>query len=108
MSEFTNSKDQRVGKLMEVSKLILETGSAHSFIEANKEFIGQVVPSDFIALFDEIIKEGYDMSAVTVLTNKVLNIFHATIDQYERLKPQPESFLGVLEQNNHEMALQLK
>ena len=108
MSEFTNSKDQRVGKLMEVSKLILETGSAHSFIEANKEFIGQVVPSDFIALFDEIIKDGYDMAAVKVLTNKVLNIFHATIDQYERLKPQPESFLGVLEQNNHEMALQLK
>nr|WP_321411593.1 PAS domain-containing protein [uncultured Carboxylicivirga sp.] len=107
MSEFTNTKQQRIKKLLEVSKLILETGNAHSFITENKDFISTVIPTDFITLFDEIIKEGYKMEDIKVLTNKVLNIFHVPIRDYVRVEPKPDSFLGVLEQNNHEMELLL-
>ncbi len=107
MSEFTNTKQQRIEKLLEVSKLILETGNAHSFITENKDFISTVIPSDFITLFDEIIKEGYKMEDIKVLTNKVLNIFHVPIRDFVRVEPKPDSFLGVLEQNNHEMELLL-
>ncbi|MBS2100955.1 DUF438 domain-containing protein [Carboxylicivirga linearis] len=107
MSEFTNTKQQRIKKLLEVSKLILETGNAHSFITENKDFISTVIPTDFITLFDEIIKEGYKMEDIKVLTNKVLNIFHVPIRDYVRVEPKPNSFLGVLEQNNHEMELLL-
>ncbi|MCW3789310.1 DUF438 domain-containing protein [Plebeiibacterium sediminum] len=107
MSEFTNTKQQRIKKLLEVSKLILETGNAHSFITENKDFISTVIPSDFITLFDEIIKEGYKMEDIKVLTNKVLNIFHVPIRDYVRVEPKPDSFLGVLEQNDHEMELLL-
>ncbi len=107
MSEFTNTKQQRIRKLLEVSKLILETGKAHSFIAENKEFISTVIPTDFITLFDEIIKQGHKMEDIKVLTNKVLNIFHIPIRDYVRVEPNPDSFLGVLEQNNHEMELLL-
>ena len=103
MSEFTNTKEERLIKLKEASKLILETGNAHSFIINNKDFIPTVIPTDFISLFDEIIKEGYNIKDVKVLTNKILNIFHIPISEYERLEPKPDSFLGVLEQNNREM-----
>ncbi|MBN1118107.1 MAG: DUF438 domain-containing protein [Bacteroidales bacterium] len=94
-------------KLLEVSKLILETGNAHSFIIENKDFIPTVIPSDFITLFDEIIKQGHKLEDIKVLTNKVLNIFHVPIRDFVRLEPKPDSFLGVLEENNHEMELLL-
>lgn len=103
MSEFTNTKAQRLEKLVEVSRMILETGSAHAFITGNRGFIETVIPSDFITLFDELIKEGYPIAKMKLLTNKVLNIFHLPISNYKRIRPESDSFLGVLERNNTEM-----
>lgn len=103
MSEFTNTREIRLVKLMEVARQLLETGNAHSFILSNKEFIDTVIPSDFISLFDNLIKEGIDMERMKVLTNKVLNIFRIPIESYERKELKPNSFLYVLEQNNLEM-----
>lgn len=107
MSEFTNTKAARLKKLKAVSMQILKTGSARTFIQENEAFISSVMPSDFIALFDEIVLEEYPMDEIKVLTNKVLNIFHDEIENHTRIKPEPDSFLGILEQNNHEMALLL-
>lgn len=103
MSEFTNTKQDRIKKLLELSKQLLETGNAHAFIAANEAFIPTVVPDDFIALFDQIIREGYSIDQIKVLTNKVLNIFYIPVKTYQRIEPQPDSFLGILEQNNREM-----
>ncbi|MCL3781307.1 DUF438 domain-containing protein [Prolixibacteraceae bacterium JC049] len=103
MSEFTNTKQKRLAKLKELCHLILTTGNASTFITENKDFIPTVIPTDFIALFDEIIKEGYEMEKVKTLTNKVLNIFHEPIRDCEIIQPEPDSFLAVLEQNNSEM-----
>ncbi|HYQ59370.1 MAG TPA: PAS domain-containing protein [Draconibacterium sp.] len=103
MSEFTNTKEKRIAKLKALSNLILETGNAHSFVIANKTFIPSVIPTDFITLFDELIQEGYKPESLKVLSNKILNIFHVAIRDYERIVPKPESFLGVLEQNNSKM-----
>lgn len=107
MSEFSNTKESRLMKLREVSKILLETGNAHSFIIENQAFIPTVVPTDFIALFDEIILKGYKIEDIKVLTNKVLNIFHVSIRNYNRIIPKADSFLGILEANNREMELLL-
>ncbi|WP_163713355.1 DUF438 domain-containing protein [Mangrovibacterium lignilyticum] len=107
MSEFTNTKQGRIEKLKEVSKQILETGNAHAFVVENETFIPTVIPSDFITLFDEIIRDGYPMEDIKVLTNKLLNIFHLPILNFERITPEPDSFLGILERNNGEMELLL-
>ena len=37
MSEFVHTREARLAKLMEVSKLLLETGNAHTFIVENRE-----------------------------------------------------------------------
>ncbi len=107
MSEFTNTSQQRLEKLREVAEQLLKTGNARSFIINNKDFIPTVIPGDFIALFDEIIREGYKMEDVKVLSNKILNIFHIPLRDFKRIQPKPDTFLGVLEQNNHEMELLL-
>ncbi|HPF52367.1 MAG TPA: PAS domain-containing protein [Draconibacterium sp.] len=103
MSEFTKTSEQRLAKLIEVSKLVLETGNAHRFIVQNKAFIPTVIPGDFIALFDYLVKKGYSVDELKRLANKVLNIFHNPIKNYPRIEPAANSFLGVLEQNNREM-----
>jgi len=107
MSEFTNTKQARIEKLKEVSIQILETGNAHAFVVENETFIPTVIPSDFITLFDEIIRDGYPMENIKVLTNKLLNIFHLPIRNFERITPESDSFLGILERNNREMELLL-
>ena len=107
MSEFTLTKEKRVDKLLEVSKLILNSGDVHAFISENKSFISSAIPSDFIMLFDELIQEGQSMRRMQMLVNKVLNIFHQTIDQHQRLNPEPNSFLWVCEENNRAMERKL-
>ena len=103
MSEFTNTKAKRLQKLHEVSKMLLETGNARPFIVANLDFIPTVIPSDFITLFDEIIQQGTPMEDVKTLTNKLLNIFHIPISDFQRIAPPQGSFLDMLEQNNRKM-----
>lgn len=103
MSEFTKTNEKRLAKLREVSKMILETGNAHSFVLANKNFIPTVIPSDFIALFDVLVQEDIPVDKLKMLANKVLNIFHIPIENYLRIEPPPGSFLDVLEQNNRQM-----
>lgn len=107
MSEFTLTKEKRVDKLLEVSKLILNSGDVQSFIVENKAFINTVVPSDFIMLFDELIQEGHSMKRMKVLVSKILNIFRQTIDQHQRLTPEPNSFLWACEENNRVMERKL-
>ncbi len=94
-------------KLRELSELILKTGNAHSFIKENEDFIAKVRPSDFIVLFDEIVREGYPMDEIKSYVNKILNIFHISLKEYKSARPQRGSFLAILERNNHEMSLLL-
>ena len=103
MSEFTNNKERRILKLKEVSELLLSTGNVRGFILENEEFIQTVLPADFIYLFDQLLREGYPMEKLKVLSNKVLNIFRIPIENFESIEPEPDSFLGVLEQNNAKM-----
>lgn len=107
MSEFSITKKERLIKLKEIALLLLEEGNAGSFINRNKDFISTVIPSDFITLLDEVVKEGYAMEDIKVMTNKMLNIFHNPIRDFVRVEVKADSFLGILEQNNHKMELLL-
>lgn len=103
MSEFSNTQEKRLIKLKEVSLLILQTGNAQSFIQANADFISTVIPEDFILLFDQLVTEGHSISDLKALSNKLLNIFHLSIRDYPRLEPAKDSFLGLMEANNQAM-----
>ncbi len=108
MSEFTDKQSQRISRLIELSDLILKTGNARGFILENKDFIASVLPSDFIFLFDELMRQGHKMEDMKSLSNKILNIFHNTLSDFKHLKPAPGSFLNIMEQNNREMEKVLK
>ncbi len=107
MSAFSQTQEARLTKLLELAGLLLKTGNAGAFVAGNKDFIHSVVPSDFIALFDRVVLEGYTMDDIKVLTNKLLNIFHVVIRDYNRIEPPAGSFLDLLEKNNSRMVLLL-
>jgi DUF438 domain-containing protein len=103
MSEFSQSKQKRLNKLLEVSILTLDTGNARSFILENEAFIDTVIPSDFIALFDVLVARGYPMESLKTCSNKLLNIFHRPIDNYPAIPIPKDSYLDLLCQNNKAM-----
>jgi DUF438 domain-containing protein len=103
MSEFSQSKQKRLNKLLEVSILTLDTGNARSFILENETFIDTVIPSDFIALFDVLVARGYPMESLKTCSNKLLNIFHRPIDNYPAVPIPKDSYLDLLCQNNKAM-----
>lgn len=108
MSELSKTKEKRLALLLEVSNIILETGNASEFIKKNQAFIDSVIPSDFIFLFDHLIKEGKKMEELKVASNKIINIFNKAIVEHKSLKPQPDTFLDILTQNNVVMISILK
>ena len=73
MSELSKTKNARLAKLLEVSRLTIRTGSARTFFLNNEDFIPSVIPSDFIKLFDELVKEGYTIEELKTCSNKILN-----------------------------------
>jgi uncharacterized protein len=103
MSEISKTKDIRIQKLLEVSRLTIKTGNARSFIINNEDFIDTVIPSDFITLFDELVKEGHSINELKTCSNKIINIFYSTIENFDRYEPDADSFLGILEENNSVM-----
>lgn len=103
MSEISQNQNKRIKKLIEVSELTIKTGNARSFILENREFINKVIPSDFIILFDELIRLGYTMDELKTASNKILNIFHIPIQEYPTFLPEKDSFLWLLSENNRVM-----
>ena len=108
MSELSQTKDKRQVLLLEVSNIILETGNASAFIKKNSSFIDTVIPSDFITVFDTLIKEGKKIDELKIASNKIINIFNKSITAHPSLAPQPDSFLDILIQNNEVMTSILK
>ena len=103
MSAFSKNQEYRIARLNEVARLLLEAGNVHAFIVNNQDFIASVVPEDFIHLFDSLVAEHPELEEMKDMANKMLNIFHIPIRDYKRLVPKPDSFLGIMEQNNQAM-----
>lgn len=103
MSEFTHSRQHRLELLLELSNELLQRGHAREFLGLHPRFIGQVVPSDFILLFDSLLAKGMKARDLISVSNKIFNIFYETLISFERLLPPPGSLLWTMEKNNREM-----
>ncbi|MDA3853263.1 MAG: hypothetical protein PF444_03355, partial [Bacteroidales bacterium] len=93
MSELSQTKEKRLALLLEVSNIILKTGNASVFIKENQDFINSVIPSDFIVLFDQLVKDGHKIEDLKVASNKILNIFNKAIVNHNSLSPEADTFL---------------
>ncbi len=103
MTELNHTRAIRHNKLLELSYQILQTGNAREFLTRYPDFVEQVVPSDFILLFDALIRQDIEIQKLIILSNKVFNIFYQTLLSYNRIEPPAGTLLWAIEKNNQAM-----
>ncbi|MGQ7869725.1 PAS domain-containing protein [Sunxiuqinia sp. sy24] len=110
MSEFTHNKQERVNALAHFAREMMATTNKVRLVKANEKLIGEVIPSEVIALFDILVKENdrRDYRILKTATNKIIHLFHLPLIAYPAIKPAKNSFLDVLTQNNTAMENLLK
>ncbi|MBN1820466.1 MAG: DUF438 domain-containing protein [Prolixibacteraceae bacterium] len=100
MSEFTQHKKDRLIKLSELFKIIIEGGNVKRWIDLNKDLINLVLPSDIIILVDELVQSDIEMQKLKKGISKLLNILYIKISDFTVEPPEKGSFLWVLQKNN--------
>ncbi|MDK2910567.1 MAG: uncharacterized protein PWR20_2135 [Bacteroidales bacterium] len=103
MSEFTDTRELRLNRLLELSHQIIQTGNAREFLARDPAFVEKVIPSDFILLFDALIRQGVEIQKLIVLSNKIFNIFYQTLISFQRIEPPAGTLLWLIERNNEVM-----
>lgn len=100
MSEFTNHKETRIKKLVELFNGILKRENASELVAANQKLINSTIPSDVISLVDQLVLMKIPMDDLKKGINKLLNLLHKTISEYPYYPPAKDSYLGCMTQNN--------
>ncbi|HSH20300.1 MAG TPA: PAS domain-containing protein [Draconibacterium sp.] len=108
MSEFTNHKDSRVNKLVKLFQGILSGENPGQLVAENQKLIESVIPSDVILMVDRLMMMKIPMDDLKRGINKILNVLRKTVSEYEYNPPAPESYLGVLVENNRILDDRLK
>ena len=100
MSKFTNNTKERVQQLLNYALELHNGGHGGDLIKKYEEVIDSLMPSDLIILFHRLMEEDIEISELKVLTNKVLNVFYKSVNEYPGLEPQNDSLLGLLKEDN--------
>lgn len=108
MSEFTNHKAQRVEKLLEVFKFVINGEMTAEVVAKYQQAIDHAEPADVIAVVDELVQLQIPMPELKKGINKALNLLNKSLQEFPYQMPVSGSFLYVLIQNNEQIDLLLK
>lgn len=100
MSEFIANRAQRVKELLAVSRGIIQGQDAKQLIEQHREAIENMTPHDMLAMEDLQLQMGITPQVIKQSIEKVIGVFFKSLDRYPWEKPDPDSFLGHLMQEN--------
>ncbi len=92
MSEISQHKEQRVSGLLKLFRAILEKKDPVGAVKRSETLISQTLPSDIIAVVDELVREKIPMEELKTGINKFLNVLHKAI----KSRPAPEITPGSL------------
>ncbi len=108
MSEFTNHKEERITKLLELFKLVIREELNPVLYLSYQDVVELVCPSDVIAVVDELVRLNIPMPELKKGINKALNLLNKSLQEYAYTAPKPTGFMGLLIQNNEQLHLRLK
>jgi DUF438 domain-containing protein len=100
MSEFTEHKKVRVEKLETLFYGILKGEKLGELVRENQLVIESCIPSDVISLVDKLVLLEVPMEDLKRGINKLINLLHKTLTNYQYTPPVKESYLGCLIENN--------
>lgn len=108
MSEFTNHKRNRVEKLLELFRLIIQEEITSEQVASYKPTIDRTEPADVIEVVDQLVQLQIPMPQLKKGINKALNLLNKSLQEFPYHSPITGSFLYVLNQNNEQIDLRLK
>lgn len=108
MSEFTQHKEIRIARLTELFLLVINEELTSARASEYQDLIKITIPSDVIAVVDELVKMNIPMPELKKGINKALNLLSKTLQEYPYDPPKSNSFLDLLIQNNDQLDLRLK
>lgn len=108
MSEFTNHKKKRVDKLVKLFLLVINEDLTSAKASEYQDLIHETVPSEVIAVVDELVQLNIPMPILKKGINKALNLLNKSLQEFPYSPPKPNSFLDLMIQNNDQLDLRLK
>lgn len=108
MSEFTNHKDERVMKLIELFELVIFEELTSTMVKEHQQVIDQACPADVITVVDHLVNLKIPMHDFKKGINKAINLLNKTLQKFPYTPPIPKSFLDWLIQNNQQTDIRMK
>ena len=108
MSELIDTREKRVQELLALSRGIIQGADAKPLIEQYHEAIEQMTPHDMLAMEDQQLQMGITPQVIKKSIEKVIGIFFKSLERYPWEKPDPNSFLGHLMQENQALVNKLQ
>lgn len=108
MSEFTNHKAYRIGKLVELFQLVIRGELSSEQVGQYQQVIDLAQPGDVIGVVDELVQLQIPMPELKKGINKALNLLNKSLQEFPYQAPAPGSFLHALILNNGQIDLRLK
>jgi PAS domain S-box-containing protein len=108
MSEFTNHKEIRIAKLIALFESVIRGEMNSELVKEYQEVIDLTGPSDVIAAVDWLVHLKIPMSELKKGINKALNLLNKPLHEFPYNPPSPNSFAGILIQNNRQLDIRLK
>lgn len=108
MSEFTNHKANRVEKLVELFRLVIQEEMTSEQVANYQQVIDLAGPADVIEVVDRLVQLQIPMQQLKKGINKALNLLNKSLQEFPYQPPIAGSFLHALNQNNEQIDLRLK
>ncbi len=108
MSEFTNSKEDRIKILNHYMVGIIEGKSGAKLVNDLRLKAENFLPIDVLGVFDLLFDTKFDLQQIKFTSNKLFNILYKSLKAYPRIKPPKNSFIDCLIKDNAKIAQALK
>lgn len=108
MSEFSNHKENRVQKLVELFQLVIKGELSSEMVGQYQQVIDLAGPGDVIAVVDELVQLQIPMPELKMGINKALNLLNKSLQNFPYQAPPAGSYLHAFLQNNSQIDLRLK
>ena len=108
MSEFTNHKEIRIARLVELFRLVISQELTSGSVQEYQQVIDRVCPADVIAVVDQLVQLQIPMPQLKKGINKALNLIHKSLKAFPYTHPESNSYFYWMIKNNEQIDFRLK
>lgn len=108
MSGFTREKIRLPQAMIDFSLAIIQADDPAIKVRENETLLKGITPSEVVALFDALLDFNLPMPEMKKGVNKLMNLFHDTLNNADTVHVTEGSFPEFLIRNNAEMEARLK